>query len=350
MRFARALVLGVAAALLGAVALLARAPDAVLAPTGPYQVRHGVRMLETPGGAYRIHVWEPAGAEGTVPLVLYAPGWGGGASDSAVLLKELASHGYLTVSFDDPALDPRSARESGQDRRDLAAGANFDSPEAYRESFELGSRRVALAARKSREILDGILAAPDIFSRIDPARIGFVGYSFGGATGVEHAFDDARIKAVVNLDGWLFGKSARQPPAIPYLLFYVDEDFPPPSWLSSGNPGERGFATGAAFDQQLHRPLLARDDFFWLWIRGFAHRDLSDETLHWNWREPLHKPASANPDFMARKKGQLAIVRGFLDRFLKGETMAFPPAGRSYPDGISEVSVSDLMQISGQEM
>ncbi|KHK92871.1 alpha/beta hydrolase family protein [Novosphingobium malaysiense] len=342
MKPARALLVGLAAMTLGAAILLLRANAAEMAPTGTAQVHDTIRMLRTPAGTYRVHIWEPGVSEGKIPLVLYAPGWGGRAEDSAKLVCDLASHGYLVVAFDDPVQDARRAGETRQEREDIAADFRMDTLPAYREGFAMASRRVAITSRKGRAVLDGVLALPDLEERIDPARIGIVGFSFGGATGVELAHDDPRIKAVVNLDGWVFGKSAKQLPSVPYLLFYIDEDFPDEAVQTSDKPADRTLMHGIAFDKALHRRQMKRDDFFWLRIHGFGHEDLKDEQLRWNWRHPRYWLSLLNPEFMKTKQDQFAVITAFLDRYLKGEAGAFPPAGGEYPGPISTMQGADL--------
>jgi dienelactone hydrolase len=307
-------------------------------PSGPFPVERHERVLTTSQGSYRVITWMPGGPiHGPEPLVLYAPGWGNPADDSAALLAELASHGYVTAAFDDVAHDLCSASDAKQDCADRTSELAFDSPAAYRRSFAMASRRIHLAARKGIAVLDALLAAPDLAGRIDRDRIGAVGFSFGGATAVEQSVQDKRIRAVVNLDGWLYGKSASAPPAIPYLLLYIDEDFPPAGWASSHDAEHRALAIGSAFDENVHRRLLANPDFHWIHAHSISHTELSDIALQTTTRQRLGLAPAHKVDMRQFKAAQFAILRAFLDRYLRGQGATFPPSNRTYPGGMTDV-------------
>ena len=101
-------------------------------------------------------------------------------------------------------------------------GICHGEPAEFARSTALAETRVELAVRKARGILNSLLNSALAVPGIDPARIGYVGYSFGGATGAELALQDNRISAVGNLVGWLFG-SSRKAPTVPYLLILYTE-------------------------------------------------------------------------------------------------------------------------------
>lgn len=306
-----------------------RAPDL---PAGPWRVQRSRAVIATRDGPYRIVVWRPAGMTGPRPLILYAPGWGQRAETGSRQLAYLASHGYVAVGFDDPAHDPPRAGESAADTALRHADFLESTPEAYAASFTLAGRRVEQAAGKGRAILDAVLADPALAGPIDPARIGFLGFSFGGATGVEQALADPRIKAVVNLDGWLFGEATRRVLARPYLLFYIDDDDPPANWLTSPDPGERALALGCAADRALHRPYFGQADFTWLHAGKVSHDELSGEWPAWSWRHPFARPAEG---LGPRQEAHAKIVRAFFDRYLLGRKQAFPPAGQAYSGDVT---------------
>lgn len=144
----------------------------------------------------------------------------------------LAEQGYIVVAFDDVARDKPAAGVAANAWLARTEAFAMGNPAGFARSTALAETRVELAVRKARGILNSLLNSALAVPGIDPARIGYVGYSFGGATGAELALQDNRISAVGNLVGWLFG-SSRKAPTVPYLLIPIDDDFPPDNWKSS---------------------------------------------------------------------------------------------------------------------
>lgn len=312
-------------------------------PSGPFKVKTAEHLLKTEVGAIRIIEWAPLDIREPAPLVLYAPGWGGHARDGSLKLAELASHGYVTVAFDDVAATPPAPGESAADQATRGSAFSMESPVDYKRSFELASRRVHVAARQSKAVLDAILAAPEFAQRIDPRKIGFLGFSFGGAAGVEQSLTDQRLKAVVNFDGWLFGESAKSATKTPYLLFYINEDFPPKAWLQSKAPGERALAQGCRFDQQLHRPLMGQPQFTWLRATATDHERLANKPHDSSWNHLLSLPRTGARTPSAGGEAHDTVVRAFFDKYLKGAGDAFPPADGNYPGDLVTVRPDELL-------
>lgn len=333
-----AILLALGAVLMGWLAT--HVPGLAARPADRDAVQHRAFMLHTAIGAFRVEQWSPAHITRPAPLVLYAPGMDQDAAMGSVQLADLARHGYVAIAFDDVSRDPAPAGESAAQTASRKGGFDLSSPAAYRQSFERAGLRSALAAAKGKAILDAVLAEPELAQRIDPARIGFLGYSFGGAAAVEQSLADPRLKAVVNLDGWLFGAAARQPTRTPYLLIYIDEDFPPADYLRSSDPAKVALAQGCAFDQGLHRLLLGQPGFYWLHLAGAYHEDLTGQPRRWNWRRPLRVP-DAGPSTL--QQGELTVIRGFLDRYVKGDARAFPPPDGRYPPGLRHVEAGQLL-------
>ncbi|WP_068084558.1 alpha/beta hydrolase family protein [Novosphingobium rosa] len=311
-----------------------RVPDM---PLGPWRVQTARFTIATRDGPYRIEVWQPMGTTGLRPLILYAPGWGQQVETGSRQLAYLASHGYVAVGFDDVEHDPPRPAESADDKALRHAQFDEATPQAYAISFVLAGRRVRKAAEKGRAILDAVLARPELAGRIDPARIGFLGFSFGGATGVEQALADPRIKAVANLDGWLFGEATHSVLTRPYLLFYIDDDFPPDGWFKSADPGQRALAQGCAKDRAIHLPYLGRADFVWLHAAGIGHDDLSGAWPGWSWRHPFAAFGEDRQALAWRQSAHAQIIRAFFDRSLPDQPQAFPPDRRSYPGDVTPV-------------
>jgi dienelactone hydrolase len=112
-------------------------------------------------------------AEGTFPLILYAPSWNGPASENSVLCEFLASHGYVVAAS---ASVGATAREMTLD----AAGLD--------------------AQVRDLEFLLALLRG---FPGASGESVGVAGFSWGGLADVAAAAQNSRIRAVASLDGSL---------------------------------------------------------------------------------------------------------------------------------------------------
>lgn len=110
-------------------------------------------------------------APGRFPALIYAPGMGYPAFDNSVLCEYLASHGYVVVAS--PSIGPSAGRMPGS-----AAGLE--------------------AQARDLEFLVGFVQG---LPQVDPERIGTAGFSWGGLSSVLLALRNARVRAVISLDG-----------------------------------------------------------------------------------------------------------------------------------------------------
>jgi len=162
----------------------------------------------------------------TYPVILFAPGLGGSPSGIKFLMRALASNGYVVIGIDDLARGPapKHATEAEEDVR--LRPFDFSSQEALLATMRRGAMRVQREAAKALQGLNRFQACVEqsatLRGRMDLSRVGFVGYSFGGATAAETSFLDKRIAAVVNLDGSQFGRAAEEPVNVPYMMLHSD--------------------------------------------------------------------------------------------------------------------------------
>ena len=63
------------------------------------------------------------------------------------------------------------------------------------------------------------------FHRVDANDAGAFGHSFGGAVAAEVCYQDPRVKAALNEDGWIFGDVATRGLDKPYMV--MNDDRPP---------------------------------------------------------------------------------------------------------------------------
>lgn len=132
----------------------------------------GTALARDMGGAMRA-VREARPAAGKFPVVVYAPGFSGSAVENADLCETLASHGYVVLSS-------------------ASVGARGRAMTADLEGLETQAADIAY--------LIGLAAR---LPQADTGRVGVVGYSWGGLANVFAAAKDARIRALVSLDGSL---------------------------------------------------------------------------------------------------------------------------------------------------
>jgi dienelactone hydrolase len=244
-----ALLLLVLAALRGAVS-----PFRLPSPTGPFPVGTALRSAVVGGKNVALQLWYPAlgvagrravryrfgdpsqrtfrsrildglvttdshlDAEmtpGPHAVLLYVPSWGGGRSDNTALAQSLASRGFVVVAMDDlyplPVID-------------------FSSETAYRDSLRWCNEKVRLQAGDARLVLDELEKwdahdpAGLLENRLDLQRVGAFGFSFGGAVAAELARLDPRVRAGIDMDGWVFGEAAEIGVPRPFLVMSTGPD------------------------------------------------------------------------------------------------------------------------------
>ncbi|MFG2222505.1 alpha/beta hydrolase [Streptomyces sp. NPDC048644] len=149
------------------------------------------------------------------PVLLYSPGGGDPRTVGTGVAEELASHGYVVVTVDHPGDASEVDFPSGTAERDKVRPTVFrGDPRSDPRQF-----RTAIDTRITdlRFVIDqlGLLAAgrnPDADSRtlptglgraLDLRRVGGYGHSAGGTAVAEALYEDRRIGAAVNLEGFL---------------------------------------------------------------------------------------------------------------------------------------------------
>ncbi len=235
----------------------------------------------------RIHVWHPTPSPPTpharYPLIVYAPVWGETRLDNTALLASLSSHGFVVVAIDDIHLDPAALDKTPADTDVRHTLFDFTSDQSRTRMLAAFDRRMALQALKISHTLDALIAVSfqlPAAAAFNPRQIGIIGASFGGASAVEAGLSDARIRAVVNLDGWLRGKASAKTLDIPFANFNstrgtLDQVA---SEASDANPNQKFIA---ARNQEttgiIERQLAARGDALDITITGASHSDFNNE-------------------------------------------------------------------------
>ena len=139
------------------------------------------------------------------PLLVFSPGFGNNAIQYTGLVEELVSHGYAVATVDHPFQSRAIAYPDG--RIVTVAPSNL-APSADSQARQQDYQaRVAVLAADLRFVLDRLTGLnrgdlkTQFAGRLDLDRVAVVGHSIGGIAASKAALDDARFKAVVNLDG-----------------------------------------------------------------------------------------------------------------------------------------------------
>lgn len=245
----------------------------------------------------------PAGA----PLILSAPGWHGTRVQSRTQLENLASHGFVVAACDDLASNAATDPDRG-------ASFDFSSDAATQLSIERAGRHVERQAALLGDILRALATreAGQFAGRIDLERVGVLGYSAGGAAGVQFASMDARVVAVFNLDGGLFGPAADEPGRAAYFLVSSREAFLPAADLTSPNPATRNNAIVTARDNARQAQRTNRPGSYWAAIDRADHADLSDRLFTLTRRTVLRPPFERRGIGAALRAYQAAFFRSAL--------------------------------------
>lgn len=222
----------------------------------PFLIGEAVRAR---GGA----VADAAPLDASFPVVLFSPGLAGVRTQATAWAEELASHGYVVVALDHPydsatvVLDdgtvvPSQVAPSGDDAQDDR------NAEAW----------AAVRAADLRFVLDQ-LERPGTLPRHldglpDTSRVALTGHSLGGASALLAATADARVDAVVDVDGFPRGTPA---PTQPVLALVAG------AGTGSGS-GDRAYA--AALDDAL---AASAGPTYRLVVPRAGHLSLTDAAL-----------------------------------------------------------------------
>jgi dienelactone hydrolase len=165
-------------------------------------------------------------AQARYPVLLYFPQWGGGPVPYAAMARDLASRGFIValVGYDAPdCAGPDGAATSAH-----AADLDFSSAAAFERTVKIADTKITLVAASAAKVLDALDALDHddpggrFTGRLDLGRTAAIGHSLGGSIALEVAWLDARIKAAIDLDGWLFDAARGGWPRQPVLVVSSD--------------------------------------------------------------------------------------------------------------------------------
>src|SRR5579859_3818875 len=260
------------------------------------------------------------------PLVIMRAGASSEVMNYSTLAEDLASHGYVVVGFDAPY---RTIEVAFPDGRVIARRPD-NNPELYlgEELDRLANKLLAAWTGDIAFVLDRLeqwnTSDPSgkFTGRLDMARVGVFGHSFGGATAAQFCSQDSRCKAGIDVDGSLHGSVIQAGIHKPFMFLLSGHgDF-------SSNAGIRQIQA----DIQSVYERLPPEARVRIVIRGANHFTFSDDGA-------VLKSALVRR--VLRLFGMLGIdgprqlavtaycVHAFFDAYLKGTTV--PPLKISSP-------------------
>ncbi len=282
-----------------------------------------------------------AKAQPRYPVVIFDPSWHGVSNQSLFQVEELASHGFIVAGVDHPYSSGVTVFPDGRVIR--ARPAKFldtSSEETLRETDRIAEEEVQLRAADLRFVLDSLVKLNEkdgqgfLTGRMDLNRTGILGYSFGGAVAAQACWMDHRFKAALDLDGMLFGESAREGIEQPFLVMSDSSGPPSAAELASPRLPRRRWAEIVAKQVEMIGRDLTNHGGYTVDIRGVSHGNFSDDALF----SPLGRLAGGGSINNRRAMTIInAYTLAFFEEYLNGRPEPLlDEAARRYP----EVSVA----------
>jgi dienelactone hydrolase len=252
------------------------------------------------------------------PLLFLSHGLGEPRTIYTALSQDLASHGYIVVCID----HPYGGITVLPDGRVVSTAGDPDAgdPAATPRQIEAWARDASFVLDRMRSPVKTDPASARRFAaHIDPARVGMLGHSLGGAAALEACRADSRFKACADLDGAPFGKVTEEGARRPTLIMrsgpvYSDEDLAKrgrtrEQWEEMGRQGRAMW--GSFFRKSKGVPVYS------VKINGAGHMSYSDAPF-------------VMPDTISRFGGRIIdarrgfeimthYIRNFFDKYLNGQ-------------------------------
>jgi dienelactone hydrolase len=224
---------------------------------------------------------------GKCPVLIFTPSWTGGRVQNTFQAEELASHGFVVVGIDHPYGTHRTLFPDGRViKSTLGDWLDFTSESNFQATLRSANEQMRVRTADARFALDTLerwdLCDPSgLFTgRLDTARVGIWGHSFGGAVAAEVCRLDRRFQAGVDMDGCLFGYSALDGVEQPLLVMSSDMSPPTPYELASSTGSRHRYLAFLDQDERNIRRSLNKYGGYFLSIQGTNHLNYCDSPLY----------------------------------------------------------------------
>ena len=261
------------------------------------------------------------------PVLIFEPGLGNIPTQYTTLLEDLASHGYIIFAITPTYSSDVVVFPDGRVAEATPAGSLDNAANL----IVSGNRLVTVWAQDVIFVmnqLDWLNATPGTMwsQRLDLARLGVFGHSFGGATAAQVCKMDARCKAVIDIDGDVFGSVVQTGLEKPFMVI-------------QSNPGTCSDASFRSCQHEVHAVLRAapRGAGYHIGIKGTEHFNFTDYAVYFSPARTLGILGSI--DGVRGLQITRAYVRVFFDTYLnktpspllRGPASAYPEVQFSPP-------------------
>lgn len=264
-------------------------PNSLSGRRAAYQRRKEVTLRASYRSVLQTYSYQDAGVlpGGPYPVLIYNPSWMGERTESTFQMEDLASHGFVVVGVDHTFFGGLVAFPDGrvEDSRGAPDLGNFEHA-TVEEEWALGSKYVHIEAQDDVFVLNQLEAmnrdpASPWYQKLDTTKVGAMGYSIGGAAAEQMAYQDSRVKAALDMDGWSFGDVATRGLNIPLMVIFEEKSktVPTEAQLQSNSIPERRKWELSAQDFNNVTSGLKHTGGFLLFIAGTHHVDFSDRSL-----------------------------------------------------------------------
>ncbi len=197
------------------------------------------------------------------------------------MAEELASHGFVVVTIDHPGDASEVELPDGTLRESVFVGDPRTDPKRFQTVIETRIADVRLVldhmVRLARPTAGHHCEQPagalprGLARALDPHRVGVYGHSAGGTTAAQALYDDRRIAAAANLEGYL--SHSATPTGGPGPLFPVARDGVDRPLLLLGTDGFRDAEFERTWSAAVAR---SRGRATWRQLTGATHATLTD--------------------------------------------------------------------------
>ena len=235
-----------------------------------------------------------ATVEPRYPVLLFFPGWDGKRATYAAIVQDLASRGFVVAAI---GYDSEDCARPDRGRLAATTDMDFSSAAAFKRTVQVADTKITRVASSATRVLDALedLDRRDrqgrFTGRLDLSRIAAIGHSLGGAIALQIAWLDPRIKAAIDLDGWLFDAAPEGWIRQPFLIMGSDGPAPPPYDPAKDAPQRR---YRSILDEETARRLhteFARFGGVQITINASRHEDFYGLPLPVSHRRDFQPPA-----------------------------------------------------------